>query len=256
MKKIFAMAAIFAATMMSFTACTEKTPTNQTDPNACEECGKNPCECEEEYVAPITVDGDFADWTTLGTKAVISTCPEDALKLGLKEFRAYADEQSLNCYVEFDFDVLTDRGSVEGGSSGNTFTLFFSSSVDNGGYDVWSDMCVEYHCAAYIFTGTDGVYDSWDGELNGWTGEVHASGWTWDNMALESMAATGAGSDNKYEISIPMEVLTGVMDLDGKILLGAMIQQGWGNAGALPCASPDPDNNPSGTAPMMEVPIN
>lgn len=255
MKKFMTFAAIIAATMVSFSAC-EKTPaTGGNDDQACADCGKNPCECVE-YVSPITVDGQFDDWTALGSKAVVAVRPENAPKEGLKEMRAYADAEYLNVYVEFDFDVVTDREAPSDEHGGNPFTLWFSSNKDNGGYDVWSDLCVEYHCAAYIFTGTDGVYSSWDDALYGWTGEVHASGWTWDTQALESLSAVGAGSSNKYEISIPMEVLSGVMEFDGKLYLGAMVQQGWGNGGALPCASMDPDTNPTGAAPMMEVPIN
>lgn len=243
------LAAIFAAVAMTFSACEKEGDKNGQGNN---NNGNN----EPEYESPITVDGNFDDWAALGNKAEIAVCPEDALKLGLKEMRAYADEMYLHVMVEFDFDVVTDRGSVESGSSGNTFTLYFSSSADKGGYDVWSDLCVEGHCACYIFTGTDGVYNNWDDALYMWTGETHASGWYWDTVAVESLAATGAGSDNKYEIAILMEVLGGVFELDGKILLGAMVQQGWNDAGHLPCVSPDPDNNPTGSAPMMEVPIN
>lgn len=246
------LAAMFAAVAVSFSACTKDNADDK--PNTGNEGNETP-----DYVAPITVDGDFADWQTLGDKAEIAVCPEDALKLGLKEFRAYADEIMLYVYVKFDLDVVTDRDAPvkEDGvtESGNPLALFFSTSTENGGYaNTWSDACVEYHCASSIFNGTE-QYDSWDDALYMWTGELHGAGWSWDS-ALESLAATGAGTGDQYEIAIMMDVLTSVMELDGQILLGAMIQQGWNNAGALPCASPDPDNNPNGMAPMMVVPIN
>lgn len=252
MKKIMTLAAMFAAVAVSFSACT-KDNGNQGTGN-----GNGNENTEPEYEAPITVDGDFADWQTLGDKAEIAVCPEDALKLGLKEFRAYADEVMLYVYVKFDLDVVTNRDVPEpepGVESGNPLALFFSTSTEKGGYaNTWSDSCVEYHCASFIFNGTE-QYENWDDALYMWTGELHGAGWSWDS-ALESLASTGAGTGDQYEIAIMMDVLTSVMELDGQILLGAMIQQGWNNAGALPCASPDPDNNPNGMAPMMVVPIN
>ena len=63
MKKFFALAAIFAATMMSFTSCedTTKPDGGETPADVCPDCQKNPCECEPEYVSPVTIDADFSD---------------------------------------------------------------------------------------------------------------------------------------------------------------------------------------------------
>ena len=51
-----------------------------------------------------------------------------------------------------------------------------------------------------------------------------------------------------------MDVLSSYMEFDGKVLLGAMIQQGWGKQGVLPHAEVT-EENPAGTCPMMDVVI-
>ena len=94
MKKFFALAAIFAATMISFTACEEDKPVgpgpDETPADVCEECGKNPCECEPEFVCKITCDGDFADWAAV--TPVSATTNADAKYTALTALKVYTDE--------------------------------------------------------------------------------------------------------------------------------------------------------------------
>ena len=255
MKKIMTLAAMFAAVMMGVSSCnpddtkpqdkpdTEQGGENNGDENNGEEGG--------EYVAPITIDGNFDDWAALAD-ATVAECIPDHVQSGLNVLRAYADEFYLYVQVEFDFDVIADRAE----DNGNPLMLCFSTTHEStfGGYDAWSDCCIEFMTAPHIFTGTDGVYKSYTGDaLYMWTGEVGAAGWSWESV-LEDHMSVGAGSDNKYEIAMLMDVLGSYMEFDGKILLGAMIQQGWGKQGVLPHAEVT-EENPAGTSPMMEVPI-
>ncbi len=254
MKKIMTLAAMFAAVMMGVSSCNPDDTKPQDKPDT-EQGGENNGdenngEEGDEYVCPITIDGDFADWDAL-TNAVTATCDaENITKAGLKSLKAYADQYFLNVYVEIDHDIISDTTP----EIGNVLMLAFSSSTDKGGYNAWSDLCVEYMAYADIYTTTAGEYASWNGALYLWTGELHAEGWSWDT-AVEDLMANGAGSGDKYEISIMMDVLGQVMDLDGKILLGAIMQQTWNAAGVLPNAAPT-EENANGTAPMLEVPIN
>lgn len=263
MKKIMNLAAIFAAVAMTIAACSkDETPAgnqggNNTEngggntENTCPDCGQDPCVCEPEYEAPVTIDGNFADWDAL-TDATVATCIPDHVQSGLNVLKAYADEYYLYVMVEFDFDVITDRAE----DNGNPLMLCFSTTHEStfGGYDAWSDCCIEYMTAPHIFTGVDGTYKPYNGDgLYMWTGEAGQPGWSWESV-LENTEAEGAGSDNKYELAIMMDVLTTYMEFDGKILLGAMIQQGWGKQGVLPHAEVTEENT-AGAAPMMEVPI-
>ena len=255
MKKIMTLAAMFAAVAMTFSACNKENPDNtgnnggnNTETPGGDENGEPE---EPEYVAPITVDGNFADWDAL-TDATVATCIPDHVQSGLNVLKAYADQYYLYVMVEFDFDIITDRAE----DNGNPLMLCFSTTHEStfGGYDAWSDLSIEFMTAPHIFTGTDGVYKSYTGDaLYMWTGEPNAAGWAWESV-IEDHMSVGAGSDNKYEVAMMMDVLGSFMEFDGKVLLGAMIQQGWGKQGVLPHAEVT-EENPAGTAPMMEVPI-
>ena len=103
-KKFFAIAAIFAATMMSFTSC-DKDPqggegNTDTPADVCPDCQKNPCECEPELA--ISIDGDFADWDNLEGVAVATLPSGDVKYEQLKTFKAYADAEFIYFFCEFD----------------------------------------------------------------------------------------------------------------------------------------------------------
>lgn len=246
MKKIMTLAAIFAAVAMTFSACNkEQKPDNggnNTENNGGEE------NQEPEYVNPIAIDGNFEDWDAL-TNAVSATCAADHSKPALKTLKAYADEYFLNVYVEWDEENVPTYAE----DGGNPLMLCFCGNPDNGGYDAFSDLCVEYMCFTQPVDAT-GAFKNWTDAVYAWVGDLHAAGWAWD-VALEDLQATGMGSGNKYEIAIMMDVLKSIMDLDGKILLGAMQQVAWNSQGVLPNAEVS-EENPTGTAPMLEVPIN
>ena len=68
MKKFFLFAAIAAFTLV---ACDPNKPVNPDDPD----------DPTEEYVQPIEIDGDFADWAKLdASKIATAKCPADANK--------------------------------------------------------------------------------------------------------------------------------------------------------------------------------
>ena len=259
MKKFFALAAIFAATMMSFTAC-EKDPQNggeQTDPDACETCGKNPCECEEEYVQAITIDGDFSDWAAV--EAATATCAADAKYTALKTLKAYADEFYVFLYVEFVEDEIADR-------EWTPFHVYFNAdnSDATGGFgDQWTDANAECMLETAIFG--SGAYTTYDAALFKWWGEVGGTGWSWTDPSVEHSGddnwgavlgegagiSTAAGAGNAFEISILKEMMQGVEFAD-TFSVGVDIQQSWSSVGVLPNAA-STDENPNGLAPKLVV---
>ena len=274
MKKIMTLAAIFAAVMMGFSACqpedqpstpgTEETPgtneetpgeetpgTNEETPGTNEETPG-----EDEYVSPITIDGNFEDWDAIDPAKLAVATNNSETNGALKVLKVYADESILNVYVELDPDFVTCRCSEAPcehfEEPGNPLDLFFSTSKDAGGYNAFSDMCVEYFVQGTLFE--NGEFTSWDGGMYMWIGEVHAEGWSWEEV-LPSIGAQGAGSGDKYELAIMMEMIGGVMDLTGDLYLGAVLEQGWDIAGCLPNA-PVTDTDNTGKAEMLKVIIN
>ena len=92
MKKLMAFAA--AAAMIAFSAC-EKNGNEGGNNNG----GSD--EPEVESNAAIQIDGDYSDWEALEGVAV-ATCPaDDVLYEQFKVFKAYADEEFIHIYCEF-----------------------------------------------------------------------------------------------------------------------------------------------------------
>ena len=251
MKKFMTLAAIFAAAMMSFTACEETKPDNggtTTDENLCPDCGKDPCECEEEYASPITIDGDFADWDALdASKVAVATCAAEPKYSALKTVKVYADAVYVNVYFEFVEDEITDTEWVP-------FHVYLDAdnSDTTGGYgDQWTEPHSEWNMEGAVMDA--GAFCSYDPGLYPWEGGVGESGWLWGESVLSSGSGigTGAGSGNKYEFSLLREMLMGV-ELADTFGVGFDIQQDWNSVGVLPNANVT-DDNPSGLAPLLRV---
>ena len=251
MKKIMAIAAIFAATMMSFTSC-EKDPVNGgEETNVCPDCNQNPCECEVEYSSPITIDGDFSDWDGLDASKVAS-CKgaADAKYPALKVLKVYADEVYVNVYFEFDDDIITDVEYVP-------FHVYLDSdgSTATGGFgDQWTDAAADYCLEGAVMEA--GEFCSYDPGLYGWIGEVNGTGWEWTDPSILSSGSgigNGAGAGKKYEFALLREMLLGV-ELADTFGIGVDIQQSWSSVGILPNTDIS-DANPSGLVDMLQVTV-
>ena len=249
MKKFFALAAIFAATMISFTACEEDKPVgpgpDETPADVCEECGKNPCECEEEFVCKITCDGDFADWAAV--TPVSATCNADAKYTALSALKVYTDEMYIHVYFEFSDDEIADREWVP-------FHVYINqdNNTEGCGDDQWlgqggQDWLMEGAVIANEFCPYDPGLFKYIGA------DLATVEWAWEGLLPEgSGIATGAGSGNKYELSIMKEMIPG-LELAETFGLGVDIQQSWNSVGVLPNTAIT-DTNASGAAPMLQVP--
>ena len=103
MKKLMTIAAMFAAVMISFSSC-EKNPDDggkKPVQNLCHECGEDPCFCEQVTGRAIQIDGEYADWDAVAGVSV-ATCPAgDVAYEQLKTFKAYADEEFIYIFCEF-----------------------------------------------------------------------------------------------------------------------------------------------------------
>ena len=258
------LAAIFAAVMMGFSACqpedqpstpgTEETPgTNDETPGTNDETPGTNDETpgtneetpgEDDYKSPITIDGEFADWDNLEGVVVCNSDPEATLQ-GLKQMKVYADEVFINVLLDIDYEIIEDRTA----GNKNPVSLYLSTSKEAGGYDVWSDMCIEYMLQGWCLNGD--TMDAWTSGMHMWIGEVHGTGWdgNWAEAAADVLPES-ASTGSKIEIRLAIENLAPFNDTLGDVFyIGADVQQGWNSQGELP-------NGPAGEAvEMLEVAI-
>lgn len=246
-KKFFAIAAIFAATMMSFSSC-EKPDNggtnnggNETPADVCPDCQKNPCECEPE--AAITIDGDFADWDAL-TDVATAVCDPEAGWTALTTLKACADAEAVYVYLEFVEAEVADRAWTP-----VHLYLDADGSAETGGYgDQYAEAACEWCLEGAVFA--DGAFCSYDGGLYPWMGEVGANGWEWGE-SLYAGFTSGAGAGNKYELKLTKELCEDI-EWAATFGLGVDIQQSWESVGVLPNAACTDDNS-AGLAPLLRV---
>lgn len=252
MKKVFAFLAIAAMIV----ACGEKDP--QPGPNN-ENKGneeQNPNGEEQppvqEYVCPITIDGEFADWAGLdeATFAEAKGDP-DAPHTALKVMKLFADELFVFIYFEWDKDQITHEPDVEH----VPFHIYINGDGDatTGGFaDQFSDACTDVLMEGFIYP--DGAsIGSYEPGLFGWNGDPNGSGWTWDDLGEIAGITSGAGIEGKYELMI-MRELYPLGTMADNASFGIDIQQGWNSVGVLPNAAVT-DDNPGGHAPSLAIKV-
>ena len=195
----------------------------------------------------IYIDGDFADWDDTDPSVISVATNNNENRGGLKVMKVYADMDFINLYLEFDWDYVTDRSEY----NGNPLDIYLSSDQEKGGYDRWTDLCVEYILEGFIFNGAE--YMSWNGDMFMWTGGLHEAGWDWEPV-LGGIEGEGAGTDDKYEFRLPVETLKQEMDYDLEFWIGVTISQNWDAVGVLPNAACTEDD-PWGRAEMLHVTV-
>ena len=204
----------------------------------------NPDNPSEEYEAPITIDGNFADWAKLDASKVASaTCDPNATKTALKSVKVYADQYYIFTYAEFDVGPYDD---TEGVWIPFHFYINADNSAATGGdsqqfADKDSEWLLETSITAY------------DPALFKWWGGVGEDGWLWQDPDVEPTADNGWGAvipeasgvgcsegsfdaatgKGAYEIQISRDMLPNVEFAD-TFTLGFDIQVNWSTVGILP----------------------
>ena len=256
MKKVFSLLAIAAMVLVACKKNDKPTPT-PVDPD--------PEDPEEEYVAPITIDGDFADWAKLPAANVASaTCNADAKYTVLKTVKAYVDEQYIFLYVEYDptaYDPEVDW---------IPFHVYMNAdnSAETGGYgDEFAEADAEWLLETSI-TAYDCALFKWWGEVgsNGWLWtkhdaglqpEAHSADDGWGAIIPEGQGvgqSAGDAATGKYEIAILRPMIEEQVKFADTFTLGFDIQANWSTVGILPNAAIS-DDNPNGLAPKMKVTV-
>ena len=241
MKKILTFLAMTASILMVSVSCNK----NNGDDEGEDEGG------EQEYVAPIKIDGDFSDWAKLdGTKIASATCDKDATKTALKLVKVYADAVYVFVYFEWDKDQITHEPDVEH----VPFHCYINTDGDasTGGFgDEFSDACSDIMFEGFIYP--DGAkIGSYEPGVYEWVGEVNGTGWDgcWNDLGEFNGLTSGAGIEGKYEFQIARELLP--KKLADTFSIGFDLQQSWDSVGLLPNASAT-DDNPGGLAPSLQV---
>ena len=241
MKKILTFLAMTASILMVSVSCNK----NNGDDEGEDEGG------EQEYVAPIKIDGDFADWAKLdGTKIASATCDKDATKTALKLVKVYADAVYVFVYFEWDKDQITHEPDVEH----VPFHCYINTDGDasTGGYgDEFSDAASEIMFEGFVYP--DGAkVGSYEPGVYEWVGEVNGTGWEkcWNDLGEFNGLTSGAGIEGKYEFQIARELLP--KKLADTFSIGFDLQQSWDSVGLLPNASAT-DDNPGGLAASLQV---
>ena len=241
MKKILTFLAMTASILMVSVSCNK----NNGDDEGEDEGG------EQEYVAPIKIDGDFSDWAKLdGTKIASATCDKDATKTALKLVKVYADAVYVFVYFEWDKDQITHEPDVEH----VPFHCYINTDGDasTGGFgDEFSDACSDIMFEGFIYP--DGAkIGSYEPGVYEWVGEVNGTGWDgcWNDLGEFNGLTSGAGIEGKYEFQIARELLP--KKLADTFSIGFDLQQSWDSVGLLPNASAT-DDNPGGLAASLQV---
>ncbi len=235
MKKVFAFLAV--AAMICFVSCQEK------------EGGKGG-RGKSDYEAPIKIDGNFDDWAKLdASKVAVAKTAEGNTYSSLKTLKVYADAYYVYIYFQFVGEDIADRAWVP-------FHMYINGDgkTETGGYgDQFAEACADIMTEGAIFA--DGEFCSYNPSGHKWVGEVGGNGWDgcWEEVVGEgSNFCSGAGSGNQYEIRLIREMYPGGKLADN-FSLGVDIQQNWNSVGILPNATPDPEKNPAGHAPLLQV---
>ena len=256
MKKILTLAAIFAAVMMSFSACnpddTKPEQKPETEQGGENEGGENTGgeeNQEPDYVSPVTIDGNFDDWAAIdASKVAVANCDPEALMTALKVLKVYADEFYVNVYFKFDPDI------VDSESAPFHVYLDADNSAETGGYgDEFAEAVSEWSFEGHVMEAGD--FCSYDPGLYPWSGEVGADGWEWIDNIMEGGLATGAGAGDEYEFAINREMLGETVTFAEVFGVGVDIQDpGWSSIGILPNAAVTEENT-SGEAPLLRVTV-
>lgn len=236
MKKVFTFLAI--AAMVSFAAACNKDDDNKKDNKG----------GETEYEAPIKIDGNFDDWAKLpAAQVAVAKCATDANWTALKTFKVYADEYFVFMYFEFVSDEVEDRAWVP-----VHFYINGDGKDTTGGYgDQFTEASSDILLEGAVFA--DGEFCSYNPGAHKWIGEVGGTGWDWEEILPEgSNLCSGMGSGNAYEVQMIREMYP-AGKLADVFSIGMDIQQNWSSVGVLPNVTPDPDNNPNGRSPLLQV---
>ena len=194
---------LLAIAALVITAC-NKDPKPDPKPNPEPEP-----EPEPQYVQPITIDGDFADWAKLDQSKVASAKCDAATSEGwnaVKEIRVYADELYVFFYIEYDNSKIVDLLAAANGVDGDGDPLGLPIRLNLNTDGEFTSGYTSYSLDGYDFIiegslAENGAWKSFDGTLH----QRIDGGWVVLKEGGSGMCS-GAGNGNKYEICMIREL--------------------------------------------------
>lgn len=246
MKKIFVL---MIAAAMAFTACNKDpkpTPTPKPGPD---DPTPDP---EPQYVQPITIDGDFADWAKLPS-ANVAVAKSDAASPwdAVNEIRVYSDDFYVFYYIEYNNAKIGELLAAANGTKTNSegveekIGLPIRLNINTDGE--FTSGYPSYSLDAYDFIiegslAEDGAWKSFDGTLH-----QRIDGW---KALQEGGLCTGAGNGNKYEICLPRDIFNAAAASSSvPMLMADEFQTGirfytpdWGELANMPDGAVTDDN--------------
>lgn len=259
MKKVLSFLAI--AAVVSLVACQKSNPKKPSKEQDQKEQEQEK-EQEPEYVVPITIDGDFADWAKLDASKVASAkCDPNALYTAVKEIRCYSDELYVFYYIEFDETQLKDLMAATNDPADpehNALPIRLDINTDGEFESGYNKYFIEMY--DFIIEGgiaQSGQWVSFDGDL---LQRIDGSWYEKPLVPAGSGMVAGAGKDNKYEISVIRESFNaGCGTSPAPKPMGEEFQTGitfytpsWGELGGMPNAAVS-DDDAKGWGHMLTV---
>ena len=201
-----------------------------------------------EYKAPITIDGNFDDWTSL--KDVTTwKCAATAAKTDIKLAKIYADKYYVFVYVEFDFSsyrtLTTTNFDFYINGDNNTATGGWKGQWNQG-----KAPCIDVMCRGEVFN-KNGVACNYAPRLYKYNGAPNTSEWSWKEQSASGFLV-GKGNKKAFEFQITRELYP-LGKLANEFTMGiAVLVNGLDVTGALPNSEAS-ETNPTGEAPLGVV---
>lgn len=229
MKKIFAIAAMAAMLI----ACGDEKPENKP------QGGDTPTpDPEPEFVAAITVDGQFADWDAVEVDEIALKDGNTYGKTALKKVKFYTDEMYINVYVEFDpaeamalcvyFDVDADATTGRGEPC-QGIELYLDGMIADWTLNADETAFIEPRISALAPDMTALKY----------TGENGATSWTWEELLgagngfAVGSTPVAVGANEAFEMAIVKELSP--MPFGEQVGIAVSLSNfGWAECGTLP----------------------
>lgn len=238
--------ALMCIATLAFVACKQK---NQPTPPTPGPGGGGE---EPEFVSKISVtDNSIADWEKVPAAFLATaTRPTEAVYMGLKSVKVYADELYINILAEYDEEDIPDHTSVP-------FHIYINTdnSDETGGYgDQWNDANVDIMMEGFFFSATawdeednpldDGAPCAYEPVIVPWTGEVGGTGWGWGDALTPAGTFVHSQHVGKcVEMQMLRELIPSLVGWNEKEFgIGFDIQQAWESVGILPLVNPTEEN--------------
>ena len=246
MKKVFVLMAMAALVLVS---CEKDNKGGKNHNNGGD---------DEEYVAPIKIDGDVADWAKLDATKVAVAKNLHTEWTAVKEIRCYADEFYAFYYIEFDAaqakELVASANGQKENSEGQMEDIELPIRVNLNTDGEFASGYLNYSLDGYDFILEGGIAKGGQWQTFNPNMYQRIDGWVNLSTSEEGGICEGAGKDNHYELAISLSAFNA--KASGSTVpmpIGKTFQTGirfytadWGELSNMPNTAPNPDSEVKG----------